>query len=138
MKSRPKLEQHLPLVNMISIAKDFCESMLRCSDSLYPFAVMATNTDVRCIFTPCEGQYAQTNMIESLQTQIEGYKSLDLDLASLLVYAADIVHPDNSESKALVFTITDTQGHNNLTIYPFERTKTGLVIRKPSTCDFLD
>lgn len=138
MKARPILPQHMPLAHMISEALDFCESMLARSAVLHPFALLTANNDIHCVFVPHTNQLAQSNMIESLQQQLQNHLKYDIEHASVLVYAADINHPGAAENDALVFTITDTQGHNTITLYPYQRTPKGIKISQPCTCNFLD
>ena len=138
MKAHPILPQHMHLANMISEALDFCESVLLQSPTLHPFALVSDNSDIHCVFVEHDDQLAQSNMIESLQTQLEMHTSSNSDYTSLLVYCADIHDASSHTSDALVFTITDTQGHNTITLYPYKRTRDGLQISQPSTCDFLD
>lgn len=138
MKARPILPHHMPLADMIREALDFCESMLMRSGTLHPFALLTANNDIHCVFLPHTDQAAPSNMIESLQAQLKDHTKLDTDYTSVLVYAADVNHPSAVESDALVFTITDTQGHNTITLYPYKRTSKGIDISHPCTCDFLD
>ncbi|MFT6270241.1 MAG: hypothetical protein ACJAVV_003070 [Alphaproteobacteria bacterium] len=141
MKTRLNLQQPLPYALMIGKALDFCEFMLTRSEILYPFALVTDNnnhSDVNCIFVPHKNQLAQPHMIESLQEQIETHKTLTADSASVLVYAAEITHPNATEPEALVFTITDSQGHNTVSIYPYKHVKGGIKISHPCTCNFSD
>lgn len=141
MHSHLILQQHLPYAHMISNALDFCESMLARSDTLYPFALVTdnnSNSDISCIFIPHKDQRVQPHMIESLQKQIETHKVLGSESASVLVYAAEITHPNSTESNALVFTITDSQGQNTVSIYPYKHVQNGITISQPCTCNFSD
>lgn len=132
------MQQHLPLAHMIGGALDFCESMLSRSDMLYPFALISANNEIQSIFSPHEGQLAHSSMIESLQTQISAHKSIEPEYSSVLVYAADIRQSSIIEKDALILTITDSQGHNTITLYPYTRVKGGIKISQPCTCDFPD
>jgi hypothetical protein len=138
MKERFILQQHLPLAHMISGALDFCESMLLRSDMLYPFALICTNNEIHSIFANDEGQLAHGAMIESLQAQIQAHKNIEPRYASVLVYAADIKQASIPDTDALVLTITDSQGHNTIALYPFTRVNSGIKISQPCTCDFPD
>ena len=138
MKQNLILRQHIPFASMIYKALDFCEIMLSQSSTLYPFAVLSIENDVQCIFTPTSNQNASEGMIEDLQLRINERKLFSESTVSLLVYSALIEHPGESDTDALVFTITDSAGKNNVTIYPYSVTNYGITVSKPYTCDFSD
>lgn len=138
MKSGLALFHHLSHASMIIRALDFSKVLLSQSSVIYPFAVLSIKQQCSCIFTKSESQYSTSNMIESLQTQIENKKSVFKHASSLLVYPAEIVQPNSEKADALVFTITDTQGQNSVSIYPYKRVQTGIHILSPYTCDFSD
>lgn len=77
-------------------------------------------------------------MIEDLQAQLDLRQKIAKNSVNLLVYSATVTHPNATESDALVFTINDTQGHNTLTIYPYQLIPSGIKIKQPYTCDFSD
>lgn len=132
------LKQHMPYAQIISKALAFSQSMLTYSCTLYPYAVLSIDNDINCVFVPSDGQEASSGMIEDLQQQINERKLFAENAVSLLVYSATVTHPDRSSSDALVFTITDSQGQNTVTIYPYNRNKTGIKFYRPYTCDFSD
>ncbi|MGB3725437.1 MAG: hypothetical protein WA981_06695 [Glaciecola sp.] len=138
MKQSLILQQHIPFASMIYKALDFCEVMLSHSDTLYPFAVLSIGNDMQCVFTPTSQQHAPESMIEALQLRINERKLFAKSTVSLLVYPAIISHPEQYDSDALVFTITDSAGKNNVTIYPYCMNKHGITVNKPYTCDFSD
>jgi hypothetical protein len=132
------LQQHMPYVQMISKALDFSESMLIRSTTLYPFAVCTTRNEINCVLLPSEVQFAQTKMIEALQAHMESQKGLSTESASLLVYDATVDQGTSPDTQALVFTITDTQGHNSVIMYSYRRSPNGIIFGQPFTCDFSD
>lgn len=138
MKNRLILKEHVPYADMVECALDFCESMLVRSCTLYPFAVITSDSDIRCIFVPNTGQLAKSHMIEDLQAQLEVEQKAVKDSTNLIVYAATVAQADNTEGDALVFTINDSQGHNTLTIYPYKHIASGIKIGQPYTCNFPD
>jgi hypothetical protein len=141
MRPQLILQQHSSYSYLINNALHFCESVLRHTDVLYPFALLADNTpksEISCIFIPHNDQLAQPHMIESLQAQIETQKVMGVEYVSVLVYAAAVNQANTAAAEALVFTITDTQGHNTVAIYPYEHVENGIKISPPCTCNFLD
>lgn len=138
MKSRLILQQHMPYAQMLEKALDFCESMLKHTPTLYPFALLNIAGVTHSIFVPNTNQLAQPKMIESLQTHIDAHKVAGLPSTSLLGYAATVSHPHSGDSDALVFTITDTQGQNTVIIYPYTHIESGINVGQPYTCDFSD
>ncbi len=138
LKSGMILKQHIPYAATINRALDFCENMLVRSRVLYPFAVLSIDNDLHCIFVPSETQHAESGMIEQLQERINERKLFAENAVSLLVYSATVMNPNKREVDALVFTITDKQGQNTVTIYPYKHVETGIKIFAPYTCDFSD
>ena len=132
------LQQHIPYAATISRSLDFCVTMLSRSNVLYPFALLSIDNDLHSVFVPSNTQHARGGMIEDLQAQIDERKLFAENAISILVYSATVTHPNRKESDALVLTITDTQGHNTVTIYPFKQIETGIKIYTPYTCDFSD
>jgi len=117
------LKQHLPYADMINRALDFSASMLSRSKTLYPFAVLSANNDMSCLFASNDNQYAESGLIEELQQQITQQNLLLENTIGVLVYSANVIHPNTKESDALVFTITDSQGHNLSLIHISEPTR---------------
>lgn len=138
LKSGMILRHHIPYAATIKRTLDFCENMLSRSHVLYPFAVLSIDNDLHCVFVPSETQHAETGMIEKLQGRINERKLFAENAVSLLVYSATVMHPNKKEIDAIVFTITDSQGHNTVTIYPYKHVETGIKIYAPYTCDFSD
>ena len=132
------LKQHIPYAQIIAKALAFSETMLSQSNTLYPYAVLSIDNDINCVFVPSDDQQASKGMIEELQEQINERKLFAQNAVSLLVYSATVTRPDRSVSDALIFTITDSQGQNTVTVYPFKRTQAKLKIYTPYTCDFSD
>ena len=138
MKNRFILKEHAPYSDMVARALDFCESILVRTCTLYPFAVITVNDDIHCIFVPNADQLASSHMIEDLQSQLEAEQKVAKDSANLIVYAANVMQADNTQSDALVFMINDSQGYNTLTIYPYSHVAGGIKIGQPYTCNFPD
>lgn len=138
MKDRLILQQHMPYSTMINEALAFCEFMLAHSPTLYPFALMSADNALHCIFLPASDQHAKPQMIESLQSQIESSRNPNTQTSALLVYSAILRDSEEDDTDALVFTITDSQGHNTITIYPYEHQQDGIRLKPPYTCDFSD
>lgn len=138
MSNKLILQQHIPFADIIITALDFAKSMLSHSKRLYPFAVVAEANQVTCVFTPDTAQTARECMIEELQQQIDVRNQRHQHLTSILVYAASIQHPNKGDSDALVFNISDAQGQNTVTVYPFKHTQSGILIYPPYSCDFFD
>lgn len=138
MKNRLILQQHALYTSMIENALDFCKAMLARSCTVYPFALITIENDIRCVFAPYTDQKATPLMIEDLQAQLDLRQKIAKNSVNLLVYSATVTHPNATESDALVFTINDTQGHNTLTIYPYQLIPSGIKIQQPYTCDFSD
>lgn len=132
------LHQHAPFASMMCKAIAFCETMLSISDVLYPFAVLAIDNDIQCVFTPNSEQEATEGMIEELEVRINERKVFAESAVSLLVYSATIKHATRESTDAIVFTITDSAGKNTVTVYPYALTLNGIKFEKPYTCDFSD
>lgn len=138
MKHSLILKQHIPFAEMILKALDFSEVILTRSASLYPFAVLSIDNDVQCIFSQENKQLADTGMIEDLQNRINERKLFAESAISLLVYSATITEPNHLQTDALVLTMTDSSGKNNVTIYPYTLKQCNILFAKPYTCDFSD
>lgn len=138
MKHRLILKQHLPFAAMIHSALDFCETMLSQSSTLYPFAVLSIDHDVQCIFTPHHDHQDTTGLIENLQERVSERKLFVESAHSLIGYCATIEQESDSQSDAVVFCISHSDGNNNLTIYPYQRMKTGISFGQPYVCNFSD
>ncbi len=123
---------------MISRAIDFCEIILNRNAVLYPFAVLSRETDLECVFVPNKQQQSTPNMIEELQNLMLKQTANNKPVTSLLVYSATVTYPHRLGSDALVFIITDSQGYNTITIYPYQHMDKGIEIDRPYTCDFSD
>ena len=77
-------------------------------------------------------------MIEKLEQQLQLYKMQTKSTIGMLVYAATIRTPDKEEKDGLMFSISDSNGENTLTLYPYEFEQNSITIGKPFTCDFSD
>lgn len=138
MKNRFILQELVPYSDMVARALDFCESMLVRSCTLYPFAVITIENEIHCVFVPNADQIAKPHMIEDLQAQLELEQDTAKDSANLIVYAANVTQVDCTETDALIFAINDSQGHNTVTIYPYEHVASGIKIATPYSCNFPD
>ena len=132
------LQQHIPYAGVIEKSLDFCQDLLCRSNILYPFALLSIDCDLHCVFVPNHSQHTTGGLIEDLQAQIDERKLFAENAVSLLVYTATVTHPNKEESDAIVMTITDSQGYNTVTIYPYKKVQTGIKIFAPYTCDFSD
>ena len=132
------LNQHIPYAEVIKRTLDFCDTMLSHSSVMYPFAVLSIDNDLHSVFVPSDHQYANPGMIEKLQSRINERKLFAENAVSILVYTATVTNLQKQESEALVFTLTDSQGQNTVTIYPYKHVNTGIKIFSPYTCDFPD
>lgn len=138
MKNSLILQQHLAYSVMIENALDFCSAMLTRSSTMYPFAATAQDSNIDCIFVPSPDQKATPHMIEDLQAQLDSHHKAAKNAVNLLVYSATVTQPEGTESDVLVFTLNDTQGHNTVTIYPYQHVPSGIKISQPYTCNFSD
>ncbi len=140
MKQSLILRQHIPYARLIYKALDFCSIMLSKSHTLYPFAVIAIENDIQCVFTPnrSDDDELGMGMIENLQACITERKILCESTISLLVYSATVLHPNKTETDALVLNITDSAGQNTVTIYPYTHTEKAIKLDKPYSCNFSD
>lgn len=128
----------MPYAAVINLALEFCTTMLTRSSVLYPFAVFSEEDQNHSIFIPSDNQYAGSDMIEALQSQIDERRTHSENGVSVMVYCASVSHPNQVETDALILTITDSDGHNTVTVYPYQNIETGLKISAPYTCDFPD
>jgi len=138
MNNRLILQQHAPYATMLNKSLDFCELLLSRSSLLYPFALTTVENEIHCVFVPSNAQSANSEMIEALQILLDEHQKTAKNSANLLVYPATVTHPNSTECDALIFAINDTQGHNTVTIYPYEHVENGIKIKQPYTCDFSD
>ena len=132
------LKQNIPYAALIYSALDLCDIMLRHSNTLYPFAVISIDNDVQCIFSQKQDNKVQGGMIEELSAEARDLQLLAENAISVLVYCATIATPKGRESDAIVFNITDSNGKNTVTLYPYRYESDAIVLGVPFTCDFAD
>jgi hypothetical protein len=132
------LKQNVPYAALIYSALDLCEVMLTRAHTLFPFAVLSIEHDVQCVFAAEHGGEIQGGMIEHLQSQLTERSMYSENTISLLVYSATISSPQGEESDVIVFNITDSNGENTITLYPYFYEKNSIRLGVPFTCDFSD
>ena len=132
------LKQNIPYAALIYSALDLCDIMLARSDILYPFAVVSIENDVQCVFTKSLEDLPTGGMIEDLETQLCEQRMMAENIISILVYAAVITTPQGKESDAIVFNITDSDGKNTVTLYPYTHELNTIRLGAPFTCNFSD
>jgi hypothetical protein len=132
------LKQNIPYAALIYSALDLCEVMLTRAHTLYPFAVLAIEDDVQCVFAAERDEEIQGGMIEHLQSQLLERRMYSENTISLLVYSATISTPLGDEGDAIVFNITDSSGENTITLYPYFYEQNAIRLGVPFTCDFSD
>ncbi|MBT1450422.1 hypothetical protein KJ365_05965 [Glaciecola sp. XM2] len=132
------LKQNIPYAALIYSALDLCEVMLTRSQTLYPFAVMSIENDIQSVFPLDMDDQAQGGMIENLQLQLAERRMYTENTISLLVYAATVSTPMGEHSDAIIFNITDSNGENTVTLYPYFHEQECIKLGAPFTCDFSD
>jgi hypothetical protein len=135
------LKQNIPYAALIYSALDLCDLMLARSNTLYPFAVISIDNDVQSVFTQSKDGHAPSGMIEELEMQLCEQRIMAESSVSVLVYSATITSPhsrDNEQSDAIVFNITDSNGKNTITLYPYTNESNRMKLGAPFTCDFSD
>ncbi|WP_371194191.1 hypothetical protein [Glaciecola sp. SC05] len=138
MKPNMILKQNIPYAALIYSALDLCEVMLARSNTLYPFAVVSVDNALRCVFTNNLGEHAHGGLIEDLQRQLRDQRLLADVAISVLVYAATIETLEGPDADAIVFNITDSNGKNTVTLYPYICELNTIKLGVPFTCDFAD
>nr|WP_241664429.1 hypothetical protein [Ningiella ruwaisensis] len=136
MKPNMILKQNIPYAALIYSALDVCELMLARSSTLYPFAVVSIENDIQCVFTDTKDEHAQSGMIEVLEERLAEHRIIAENAISVLVYAATITTQKATESEAIVFNITDSNGENTVTLYPYIQQKNTIRLGTPFTCNF--
>ena len=144
MKQHMILKEHIQHAEIIDKALSLCQAMLARGETLYPFAAISIDNDIRCLFLDeVEGLHSHASganfgMIEKLERLISINKIQAKNAVGLLVYAATLTTDDNQESDALVLSMCDGDGENTLTLYPYEFCESGIDIGRPYSCDFSD
>ncbi|MDT0627496.1 hypothetical protein [Alteromonas sp. W364] len=144
MKQNMILKDQVQYADVIDKALHLCRIMLSRSETLYPFAVISIDKDIQCTFLEdedCQNTHpngAHFGMIEKLERQIAIQKIQAKSAVSLLVYAATLKTPDARETDGLMFSLSDSNGENILTLYPYEFEINSIKLGKPFTCDFSD
>ena len=105
---------------------------------LFPFAVLAIENDVQCVFAAEHEDELQGGLIEHLQSQLIERRMYSENTISLLVYSATISSPQGDEIDAIVFNITDSNGENTIALYPYFYEQNSIRLGTPFTCDFSD
>lgn len=132
------LKQNIPYAALIYSALDLCDIMLRHSNTVYPFAVMSIDNDVQCVFSAQKDHELASGLIEDLSAQTRDLQMLSENAISVIVYCATVASPKGKESDAIVFNITDSNGKNTITLYPYKHEAHAIVLGTPFTCDFAD
>jgi hypothetical protein len=138
LKPNMILKQNIPYAALIYSALDVCDIMLARSNTLYPFAVVSIDNDMQCVFTDNLNEHAHSGLIEDLARQLRDRRLLAENAISVLVYAATIATPEGKESDAIVFNITDSNGKNTVTLYPYIQEIDAIKLGVPFTCNFAD
>ncbi|WP_395344808.1 hypothetical protein PN836_008605 [Ningiella sp. W23] len=134
------LKQNIPYAALIYSALDLCDIMLRHCSIVYPFAVISIDNDVQSIFSSDSNQYAHTGMIEELEKRLCEHRLVAESAVSVLVYVATVSDEDKADdfSDAIVFNITDNNGNNTITLYPYTSERDKIKLGSPFTCNFSD
>lgn len=138
MKTNMILKQHVPYAALIYSALDLCEVMLTRTHTLFPFAALVIEDDVQCVFADEHDEASQGGMIEGLQSQLTERIMYSENTIGLVVYSATIFTAQGEESDAIVFNITDSNGENTITLYPYFYEQGFIRLGVPFTCDFSD
>lgn len=138
MKTRTILEQQNQFAPMISMGLDFSEIILKRYQSLYPFALCSVGSSVQSIFPPAGYGDYEHNIIEQLQGNIARIQATTTSTACLMVYAVSTLFENGEFKDALIFSISDTDLKNTLTMYPYSLNNGDVVFEMPYTCDFYD
>lgn len=112
----------------------FAATLLRFSDSFYPFGLLSTSGEVKSIFTQHSANSdMQGGMIEEIEWLLLELSFQAKHTSSVLVYNAQVECADNGVIDVIATKIIEASGAETTRLYPYEFSAHQVCISKPIT-----
>lgn len=113
--SKPDI--HTTLERMLQLSIDLCRTLLKHNETFYPFASVAIDGDIQCIFNS-GGDYREHQIIEQLEDEIWARTHQVQQSLSVLVYSGLMVDDRGHKRDVVVCDVTTQEGEQHQIYYP--------------------
>ena len=105
------------LERMLQLSIDLCRTLLKHNETFYPFASVAIDGDIQCIFNS-GGDYREHQIIEQLEDEIWDRTHQVQQSLSVLVYSGLMVDDRGHKRDVVVCDVTTQEGEQHQIYYP--------------------
>lgn len=122
------------LERMLQLSIDLCRTLLKHNETFYPFASVAIDGDIQCIFNS-GGDYREHQIIEQLEDEIWARTHQVQQSLSVLVYSGLMVDDRGHKRDVVVCDVTTQEGEQHQIYYPVNFTCANPQIGAPFTSE---
>jgi hypothetical protein len=119
---------------MLDASIELCRTLLKHNESFYPFASVAIDGDIQCIFHE-PNAYKEHQLIDKLEDEIWAHTHQVQQSLSVLVYAGLMVDDKGAKRDVVVCDVTTQEGEQQQIYYPVSFTCTRPKIGSPFTSE---
>ena len=130
--STPDIQSTLEL--MLDGSIQLCRTLLQHSDSFYPFASVAIDGDIQCIFHD-DASLVEHQLIEQLEDEIWVRTHQVQQSLAVLVFSGLMVDDRGKKRDVVVCEVTTQEGEQQHIYYPVDFARTNPQIGAPFTSE---